>query len=163
MIMEAPSNALSALRLMPSKDTEVANFSMQIIKAVQNGEANALEVLVMLRALEAVSELVREEIEDNVLNEADRYNEKVIERYGARIEKTEVGTRYNYFVTGDSEWERMNTEMQTLKRRLTERETFLKALKEPLIVVNADTGELETIKPPLKTSKQGIRVYLKHS
>lgn len=148
---------------MPSKDSEVATFSMQIIKAVQNGEANALEILVMLRALEAVSELVREEIEENIINEANRYNEKVIERYGARIEKAEVGTRYNYFVSKDSEWERMNSELQTLKRRLTERETFLKALKEPLIVVNADTGEVETIRPPQKISKEGIRVYLKHS
>jgi hypothetical protein len=159
--MTLPDNALGALRLMPSKASEVANFSMQIVKAVQNGDANPLEVLVMLRSLEAVSELVREYIEDNINAEADRYNEKIIERYGAKIEKAELGVRYNYAKSGDIEYERLKTDADTAKSRLNEREAFLKALKEPLTLVNEDTGEIYKVCPPLKTSKTGVRVYLR--
>jgi hypothetical protein len=155
-----PHNAMSALRLMPSKASEVATFSVQIIKAVQNGDANPLEVLVMLRALEAVSETVRDEISDNVLTEAEKHTEKKFNAFGAIVERTEVGTKYAYDTSSDVEWEQLNSEFESLKRRKSERETFLKALKEPMTVVNPDTGEVYTIKPPFKTSKSGVRVYL---
>lgn len=157
-----PDNPLSMLRLMPSRDVEVARFSKGIIEAVKTGNANPLEVLVMLRSLEAVSELVREEIEDNIVTEAGKYSEKTIEAYGARIEKSEVGTKYNYETSGDIEWERLNTDFETAKQRKTDRETFLKALPEPITAVNPDTGEVYEIRPPFKTSKAGVRVYLKH-
>lgn len=157
---ELPDNAMSALRLMPSKSAEVARFSKQVIEAVKTGNANPLEVLVMLRSLEAVSELVREEIKDNVLTEAGKYSEKVIEAFGARIEKSEVGIAYDYATSGDSEWEAMSSELRSLKARLSERETFLRALKEPMDRLHKETGEIETIKPPFKTSKSGVRVYL---
>lgn len=158
---EMPSNPMSALRLMPSKASEVARFSKGIIEAVKSGDANPLEVLVMLRSLEAVSELVREEIEQNVNAEADRFNEKVIERYGARIEKREVGVKYNYARSGDIEYERLKVDAETAKSRLSERETFLKALREPITLVNKETGEVYEVNPPLKTSKSGVAVYLK--
>jgi hypothetical protein len=158
---DMPSNPMSALRLMPNRASEVARFSKGIIEAVKSGDANPLEVLVMLRSLEAVSELVREEIEENVINEADRFNEKVIERYGARIEKREVGVKYNYARSGDIEYERLKVDAETAKCRLSERETFLKALKEPITLVNKETGEVYEVNPPLKTSKSGVAVYLK--
>ena len=157
---QEPHNAMSALRLMPSKASEVATFSAQIIKAVQNGDANPLEVLVMLRALEAVSECVREEISDNILTEAEKHAEKKFNAFGAIIERTEVGTKYNYLQTGDVEYEQLHAEAQTANRRLKEREEMLKALKEPITAVVESTGEVYKINPPMKTSKSGVRVYL---
>jgi hypothetical protein len=158
--METPNTPMSALRLMPSKASEVATFSKGIIEAVRSGNANPLEVLVMLRSLEAVSELVREEIQDNINAAADRFTEKKIEMYGAIIEKTELGTKYDYAKSGDTEWERLKTDADTAKARLSERETFLKSLKEPLTVVDESTGEVCQIRPPFKTSKSGVKVYL---
>ena len=151
------------LRLMPSRDVEVARFSKGIIEAVKQGQANPLEVLVMLRSLEAVSELVREEIEENIVTEANKYSEKTIEAYGARIEKSEVGTKYKYETSGDIEWEQVNSEFKSIERKRKEREEFLRALKEPMTAVNRETGEVYEIRPPFKTSKAGVRVYLSHS
>lgn len=158
--METPNTPMSALRLMPSKASEVAVFSKGIIEAVKLGNANPLEVLVMLRSLEAVSELVREEIEGNVLTEAEKHSEKKFEAFGALLEKTELATKYNYAKSGDIEWERLKTDADTAKSRLNERETFLKTLKEPLVTVNEETGEVYKVYPPFKTSKSGVRVYL---
>lgn len=149
------------LRLMPSKTKEVANFAYQIIKSVRDGNADPLEVLVMLRSLEHVSELVREEIEDNILKEAEKYPEKIIERYGAKIEKAEVSTRYLYNTAGDQEWERLDSDIKSLELRKKERETFLRALREPMTVVRPETGEVEEIKPPVKKSKTGVKVHFK--
>lgn len=159
--MEAPENAMSALRLMPSKKSEVANFAHQIIKSVQGGEANPLEVAVLLKSLEAVCELVRDEIEPNIIAEAEKYGEKVIERYGAKIERAEVGSKYNYSASGDTIYERLQTDLNTAKSRLDERIAILKALKQPMTVVDEMTGEVVTINPPPKTSKSGIKITLK--
>jgi hypothetical protein len=158
---QLPDSPLSALTLMPSTASEVARFSRGIIQAVKNGEVSPLKVLVMLRSLEAVSELVRDEISDELLNEAERYPEKKFDAYGASIEKSELGTKYLYEKSGDVEWEQLNSEFETIKRRKSERETFLKSLKEPMTAVHEPTGEVYKISPPVKTSKSGVKVFLK--
>lgn len=158
--MNLPDTAAGTLKLMPSTTSEVARFSHQLIKGVKSGEINPLELIVQLHALTKVYEEVREEIEENVLKEAEKYPEKVIERYGARIEKTEVGTKYNYATSKDIEWERLDSEYKTLERRRKEREEFLRALKEPMTAVNEETGEVYKIMPPFKTSKAGFKIYL---
>lgn len=157
---QLPDTAAGTLKLMPSTTSEVARFSHQLIKGVKSGEINPLELIVQLHALTKVYEEVREEIEENVLKEAEKYPEKVIERYGARIVKEEVGTRYNYLKTGDVEYEQLHAEAQTANRRLKEREEFLKALKEPIQLLDERTGELYKVHPPFKTSKSGFKIYL---
>lgn len=158
---DLPTSAMGALRLMPSKVDEVAKFAHQIITSVRNGDANPLEVLVMLRALELLSKEVIEQIEENILTAAEKYSEKKFEVFGAFVERAENGTKYNYLQSGDVEYERLHAEAATANRKLKEREEFLKALKEPLTALNEETGEVYKINPPMKTSKSGVRVYLK--
>lgn len=157
---QMPDTATSVLSLMPSTASQVAKFSKQLIESVRDGRTNPLELIVQLHALTKVYEEVKDEIEENVLTEANKYPEKVIERYGARIEKAEVGVKYNYSSSRDVEWERLDSEIKSLEARKKDRETFLKALPEPITTVNKDTGEVEEIRPPMKTSKTGIRIYL---
>lgn len=157
---DLPTSALGMLRLMPTKSEEVGKFAHQIIKSVKEGTANPLEVKVMMRALRAVAEEVEEEIEDNAVTEAEKYSEKVIEMYGARIEKAEVGVTYNYASSGLPEWEQLDAEIRTLTERRKEKESFLRALKEPITLLNENTGEIDTIRPSFKKSKTGVKVYL---
>jgi len=42
-----------------------------------------------------------------------------------------------------------------------ERETFLKALKEPMEVLDSVTGEVIILRPPVKKSTEGIKVSIK--
>jgi hypothetical protein len=155
--------ATGALAQMPSTATEVAKFSKLLIQSVKSGDVNPLQLIVQLHALTKVYEEVREEIEENVLKEAEKFPEKVIERFGARIEKSEVGTRYNYSASKDIEWERLDSEFKTIERKRKEREEFLRALREPMTAVNEETGEVYKIMPPFKTSKSGFKIYLTNS
>jgi hypothetical protein len=155
--------ATGALAQMPSTATEVAKFSKLLIQSVKSGDVNPLQLIVQLHALTKVYEEVREEIEENVLKEAEKFPEKVIERFGARIEKSEVGTRYNYCASKDIEWERLDSEFKTIERKRKEREEFLRALREPMTAVNEETGEVYKIMPPFKTSKSGFKIYLTNS
>lgn len=157
---QLPTTVQGTLSLMPSTATEVAKFSKLLIQGVRSGEINPLQLVVQLHALTKVYEEVREEIEENVLREAEMFPEKVIERYGARIEKSEVGTKYNYATSKDIEWERLDSEFRTIERKRKEREEFLRALKEPMTAVNEETGEVYRISPPFKTSKAGFKIYL---
>lgn len=158
---QLPSSALGMLRLMPSKASEVASFVKQVVTSIKEGDANALEVLVMLRAVELAAEEIREEIEENIVREADKYSEKKFERYGAIIEKSEVATKYSYSTSKDTVYERLQSDFNTAKARLDERTAFLKGLKKPMTIVDELTGEVVTINPPLKTSKPGVRVYIR--
>lgn len=158
---ELPNSAMGALRLMPNKAKEVAAFSNQIVRAVQNGEANPLEVLAMLRALELLSKEVREEIQDNINTEAGKYPKGKFEAFGALMEAAEVYTEYDYTVCGDVDWERLDTEVVTATSLRKEREAFLRALKTAIHLVDSMTGEIVTVKPPIKRSKSGVKIYLR--
>lgn len=159
--MNLPDNPMSMLRLMPSRVKEVATFARGIIQSVKNGDANPLEALVMMRALQLLSKEVIEQIEDNILNEANRYNEKTIEMYGAKIDKCDVKTEYLYETSGDSQWEELDADIRGLTERKKEREAFLRAIKDPVVIVNKD-GVEEIVKPPVKRTKEGVKCYLKN-
>ena len=156
-----PSNPMSALRIMPSTKQQIEFFSNAIVNSVQNGEANAIEVLVILRALEAVSKKVLSEIKGNIDTASDKYSEKSFEVFGARIEKADTHTEYDYATSGDKEWEQFSVYEKTAAANRKDREKFLRALKGPISCYDEESGETWTIKPPLKRSTSGLKVFLK--
>lgn len=157
---QLPDSPASALHLMPSTAGEVARFSKSLIESVKSGQLNPLELVVQLHALTKVYELVREEIEENILKEAEKYPEKVIERYGARIEKAEVGVKYDYSTSRDPVWEQLDSETKSLTERRKSREEFLRTLQEPLTTLDKDSGEVNEVRPPVRYSKSGVKIYL---
>ncbi len=79
---------------------------------------------------------------------------------GNKIAKAEHGTKYDF--TGcDPEWEMLDQERSSVANRIKDRETFLKALKAPIEVLNSQTGEIDVIKPPTKTSVSGINISIR--
>lgn len=155
---EIPSTAIGTLRLMPTNTQQIARFSKLLIEDVQNGNLNPLELLVMLRALERVSETVIDAIQSNIDQAKDKYNERSFDVLGATVEKSEVAVRYKYETAKDVEWERRKAAVDAAMGLLKEREEFLRTLREPMTAVDTDSGEVFTISPPLKTSKSGVKV-----
>lgn len=161
MIDEQPTSALSAMRSLATTQTQVDVFSDQLIESVKSGEANPIEVLVMLRAFEKVSKRVLDEIKDNILSESDKYTEKTWEYHGNKLTKAEVGVSYDYSVCGDPVHDQRESILNAAKSLLDERKEFLKALKEPVTIVDEGSGEIVTIKPPLKKSTSTVTVSIK--
>lgn len=158
---ELPTSALGTLKLMPSNLQQVAKFSKQLIQSVMDGETNPLELLVLLRALEKTSETVIDCIRENINSEAAKFSEREIEMFGARLEKSEVGTKYDYASTGDVVWETRDSSVKAAESLRKEREAFLRTLRQPMTVVDESTGEVTQIKPPLKRSTTFVKVSLK--
>jgi hypothetical protein len=157
---QLPSSALGTLKLMPSNLQQVAMFSKQLVQSVMDGQTNPLELLVLLRALEKTSETVIDCIRENINSEASKFGEREIEMFGARLEKSEVGTKYDYASSGDVIWEQRDSAVKSAESLRKERETFLRALREPMTAVNEDTGEVFTIRPPMKRSTSFVKVRL---
>lgn len=155
-----PTTATGVLRILPSTLGEVARFCKAVVQSVMNGEANPLEVHVMLKTFEKASEAIQDEIRSNVMTEMDKYSEKSIQAFGARVDKAETGVRYRYETSGDSEWEIRKTLLEQAAASLKERELFLRTLKEPMTVLNEETGEVTQIRPPQKISTSGLKVTL---
>jgi hypothetical protein len=157
MNSEAPSNPVSLLRLGASTSLQIDVFSDGIIQAVKQGEISAIEVLVQLKAFDKASGRILKEIQEHFVREAEKYPENSFTFNGNKIEKTEVGVKYDYSVCQDTEWERAHADEETAASKRQEREKFLKALTKP--VVDPDTGA--HIYPPNKTGTTSLKVTIK--
>lgn len=154
-------NAISFLTVLPSTGDEIRRFSAQIIEQVKSGDENPLKLLVLLRALESTAETIREGIGQEIMTEVGKYSEKSFEAYGARVEKSEVGVSYDYAATGDREWFAFKVGEEKMAAFRKSREGFLRFMDKPITVVDHETGEVYEIRPPVKKSKSGVKVFLK--
>lgn len=158
---DLPNSAYGVMRLLPDTKTGVEIFSKQLISAVQNGEVNPLQLKALFKIMEKVSEKVDESIKENLLREAGKYSEKKFNAYGFEVEKTEVATKYDYSTCGDPIYNQRLQIFKEAEKQLKERAEFLKSLREPLVLVDDESGEVARIVPPLKTSQDGLKFSMK--
>ena len=158
---ELPTTAAGTLNLLANTQTEIDVFSDSVIASVKEGEVSPLKVLIQLRAMERASKRILSMIQENYMNAADLYVEKQFEFLGNLIEKTELGTKYDYTRCGDPVWEQRKAAADSADGLVKEREAFLKALRQPVTIVIEETGEVVKINPPTKTSTSGLKVTIR--
>lgn len=151
----------SVIHLMPSTSDEVNRFANRVIQSVKYDGENPLSLLVQIRGMEKAFKIILEKIQENLLTEAGKYPEKKFEFKGNEIEKAEVSMSYDYAACGDREWELYDVAERTAAESRRQREKFLRAMTEPIDVYDKDSGETWTIKPPLRRSTSGLKVFLK--
>jgi uncharacterized protein YjgD (DUF1641 family) len=158
---ELPESAIGALRMFATTQTQIDVFSDQLIASVKQGEVNPLEVLIQLRAFEKVTKRVLEEIKDELLTASAKYSETRIELYGSIVEKAELGTKFDDSVCKDPVVQALEEYAMVANEKLKARQEFLKALKEPLTILDELTGEVSKIYPPSKKSTSGLKVTIR--
>lgn len=129
----------------------------QIAELVKSGEANALDVSTKLAWIISTCEQARKLIQSDAVDEIEKHNGKTTVN-GAEVIKKETGAKYDYSVCADSEWERCSVEEKSAAEKRKEREKFLKTLTKPLTIANEETGEMETLNPPIKSSQTNIQI-----
>lgn len=159
-ISDLPSTPAGVLRLSPSTNDEINRFANILIQSVQAGEENPIAILIQVRAMEKAFKIITEKIQRNLLTEADKHAENKFEYAGNFIEKSEF-VSYDYAVSGDKEWELFSVAEQTAANARKEREAFLRTLKKEMDILDKETGEVITIRPPLKRSTSGLKVFIK--
>lgn len=154
-----PSSPSQLLTLMASTSTQIDFFSDGVIESVKGGELNPLTVLIQLRAMEKASDRILKEIKTELLNEADKHPEKSFEFAGNEITKAEHGTKYDFTNCNYPKWNELTAEINELKKELLETESFLKAIRNPLEILQGD--EVLIITLPTKTSQSGLTVKIR--
>lgn len=155
------TTAMGALRSLATTQVQCDIFSDQIIQSVKSGETDPLEVLVQIRAFERAADRILKELRDNFITAANKYPGNTFELAGNKLEKAEAGVVYNYAATGDPVWSQCDAIANTAIERRKEREAFLRAVKEPVTIVDEGTGEIIKIVPPPKKSTTTIKVTIK--
>lgn len=154
---DLPTTAMGVIRQLSVSKPGIQIFSKQLIDAVLNGEVNALELKAFFKAMESIIETVNEATKESQLREAERYPEKTFSAFGCKIEKSEVGVKYDYSVCGDPIYNQRLQIFEEAKKQVDERAKVLQALKDPLTLVDDESGEIATVRPPLRKGTQGLK------
>lgn len=139
-------NATSLISQFALTETQIKKFADKVADEVESGQYNPLQVELNLKAMEKAIKEVRNRIEVDISLEAGKYDEKVINLGGARIEKKQ---RTSYDFSRDTKW-------QELKKKIKDREQMLRNLSQP--VADPETGEM--IQPAMFTVTPYRAIYL---
>lgn len=145
----------SVINLGPSNGPEIESFAVNTIKQIEDGEYSALELFVKCKAFQKSLDLILQGIEESALNEAHREG-KSFPKYNASVSIREVGTKWFYDKTNDPTIAEIQNQKAGITEKEKERQTFLKSLKYPMMVMDEESGELVQIFPARKESKTGL-------
>lgn len=151
---------LSVINLFPSTKEQIKAFVNATVNEVKCGNINALELKSKLKFIEKVADEIDKQTKEVQLKERQKYQDKIIELYGAKIEVAELGTKYDFEGCGDKEWEYLDKQFKELSEKKKAREFFLKTIKKPMSIVHNETGECYDIIPPIKSSTTGLKFTL---
>jgi hypothetical protein len=154
-------STLSLISQFPVSKADRELFKRRMKSEILLGERSALDYAVYLAAIEKVFKELRtdEELENAILNEHEKRNEKSFDYKGATLTRSETGVSYDF--ESDSKWVTLDRLKKQIDTEIKEREKILKAITNVLIEVDADTGQIIEIYPPLKKSKTKVVVTLK--
>jgi len=134
--------------------------SEKIADMIFNGDANPLNLSSRIAWMISVLENAKELIRDEAVRELEKHGGTVTMN-NAEITKVEAGVKYKYDSCGDYEWEANDSLIHSATEARKKREAFLRSLQKPMTHVNEDTGEIETINPPVRTSTTTVKITFK--
>lgn len=137
---------MSVIRLLPASKSQQKDFTNQLLRAIQSGVVNPLEMEVYLKAMEDVVKIVRHDsgFKECLMDEVDKYPEKEF-RVGNAVVVKSSRTTYDY--SDDSVW-------ADIKSKLTEREKMLKNIGQEM--ADPDSGEI--IKPATRKQSDFLKI-----
>ena len=138
-------------------------LAIQIVEAIDAGDLNPLDIHYQVKAMEDFIKMLtaNSRYKDAVLTEGMKHG-KSFQFNGSKMEIKETGVKYDYSKCGDPNWQLLEDQISELKDKQKAVESHLKVLPaEGIQVLNADSGEVIKMFPPVKTSTTSIAVTLK--
>lgn len=132
-----------------------------VVKKVNDGEYDFFKALIFAAKLSKLGKDLDAAIrpiasEKNKLSKSEVYT-----LYSADIQKKETGVSYDFTVCNDPVWVRLSNNLELAKKDLKEHEDLLKTLTKPKEMIDEDSGEFYTCKPPVRKSTDGLTVTIK--
>ncbi len=152
--------AISTLSQLPETKQQIETFAYSLEQGLINGQIIASDLLRFQKAMEKVFEKIKPTLIENALNEISQYEKNAVIK-GSEFSIVEAGVKYDYSECNDVEYNSLTIQIEALKSTLKDRETFLKAIKAPMQMIDENSGEVYTICPPKKTSSTTLKVTFK--
>lgn len=152
--------AISTLKNLPETKQQIDVFASQLENALNNGQIVPTDLLRFQKAMEKVFEKIKPTLTECAISEVEHYEKNAIIK-GSEFSIVEAGTKYDFSGCNDLEYKSLEFTLEKAKEALKQREMFLKAIKEPLQVIDESSGEVFTIYPPKKTSTTTVKVTFK--
>ncbi len=129
-----------------------ASFTSQVIEGLDSGYSDPIKILSAIKSMQSILDDIEKFAKPLVLDELDKNGGK-LELYGLSLQKKEAGVKYDFSSTNDQVYMTLSVEMEQLKNKMKERETFLKTLPaDGQSILDEETGEAYKIHRPIKTS-----------
>lgn len=153
-------SAISIFRKLPETKQQIESYTKLIKESVLNGEVDSLTFAAQISALEKLFTALKNDIliKDVILQEAEKYGTKQFEKGNAKFQIREVGVTFDFSGCGDSEWEKIDSQIKLLTEKRKERETFLKTITGEMTVFGDDGIQ---IMPAIKKSSTTVVITLK--
>lgn len=152
---------LSLIKKFGTSKEQIVHFAAKTVNEVRSGTISALDLKIYLKSIEKIIEIVDKETREEQLEEARKYGAKSFEHFGAKIEISEVGTKYDYANCNDSFWNECDRQMKELAEKKKNRESFLKTIQKPMQICDEETGgETIEINPAIKTSTTSLKITI---
>lgn len=146
----------------------VATAAHNIYSAIMDHGMSAVEVATMFKFVEETSKQLKEMTDDNGKNSfVDLVREEIKKnsndgksyttKHGTKFELFEAAAKFDFESCGDPIWNKLSGELEILKAKIKERESFLKTISKSveMNIIDPDTQEYHegvTIHPPVKSS-----------
>lgn len=160
MIYHSEMTPQSVIDLAPESLAQAEEFAAFFIEEHESGRLDALDVYAKCTAFEKALEMVKKSLQKAATEEAMKYG-KEFEKKSFKLKIGEVGVKYIYDNCNDPILVQRELDMRNYKVLVEERQKLLKSLKEPLRIVDEDTGDSFVVNPPVKTSSTSVIVTFK--
>ncbi|QJD96819.1 hypothetical protein HH214_13545 [Mucilaginibacter robiniae] len=128
---------------------------------ISDGDLDSVRMLVLAKKGQELFNSLEKKVRPYAEEQARVPKHDKLRLYDTEIIEKETGVSYDYSMCNDAIWNELHDAKAEIEQKLKEREAFLKTVTKPTISVDTYTGEVWEVKPPLRTSKQGLNVSLK--
>lgn len=132
----------------------------QLITQVVSGEVDPIKAFIQIKGIvECLTVFLKDKgVVDTTVTACGRYGDEKPSYAGAKMSVAEVGVRYDYSECGDAKYNELVAARAELDAQIKAREDFLKHMDGLQTIVDENTGEVFTVKPPVKTSSTSVKV-----
>lgn len=149
---------------IPATKTEQQAMAQQFAKLVQEGVVNPIEAFVKMKSMqETINSFMKDEtVKSLVIEECDKYGKGETPQYlGASAQVKETAVKYDFTGCNDDVILNLYEKKRILDEKIKERETYLKAIRQPKTEIDEETGNVYTVYPPARSSTTTIAITFK--
>lgn len=120
----------------------------------ENSEGYEIELYIFAKKLETLSKLLQELSQETALNEAEKLKGEIM--FGYEINVRETGVKYDYSKCNYAPYNNLILQKKQIESEQKTMEALLKAISKPTEITDSETGEILTVKPPIRTAGTSI-------